>query len=41
MHNIGWKVNYFKSADVSMLVHGCSVSQYTQFYEKIKYIYQL
>ena len=36
MHHIGWKANYFKSADVSMLGHGCGVSQFTQFYERIK-----
>ena len=26
-HKLGWKVQYFKSADVSMLGHGCDVSQ--------------
>ena len=25
MHKIGWNSNYFMSADVSMLVHGCGV----------------
>ena len=40
MHKIGWKENYFKSADVSMLGCGCGVSQFPQFYEKIKYKYQ-
>ena len=25
MHKLGWKSQYFKSADVSMLVHGCGV----------------
>ena len=24
--NIGWKAQFFKSADVSMLGHGCGVS---------------
>ena len=38
MHNIGWKVQFFNSADVSMLVHGCGVSQYPQFYDRIKKI---
>ena len=33
MHNIGWKAQYFNSADVSMLGHGCGVSQYPQFYD--------
>ena len=32
MHKIGWKAQYFKSADVSMLGHGCGVSQYPYFY---------
>ena len=36
IHKFGWKAQSFQSADVSMLVHGCSVSQYTQFYERIK-----
>ena len=36
MHNIGWKAEFFKSSDVSMLVHGCGVSQYPQFYDTIK-----
>ena len=30
------KSNYFKSADVSMLGHGCDISQFPQFYDKIK-----
>ena len=36
MHKIGWKYNYFKSDDVSMLVHGCWASQFTQLYDRIK-----
>ena len=32
MQKLGWKSQYFKSADVSMLVHGCGVSQYSQFH---------
>ena len=32
MHKIDCKAQYFKSADVSMLGHGCGVSQYPQFY---------
>ena len=39
MHRIGWKGNYFKSDDVSMLGHCCGVSQYPQFYYINKYIY--
>ena len=31
MHKLGWKANYFKPDDVSMLVHGCGVSQNPQF----------
>ena len=41
MHNIGWKVQFFNSADVSMLVHGCGVSQYPQFYDTIKKKHQM
>ena len=40
MHKLVWKAQCFKSADVSMLDHGCGVSQYPQFYDtnkKIKY----
>ena len=33
MHKLSWKAKYFKSADVSMLGHGCGVSQYPQFYD--------
>ena len=33
MHKIGWKAQYFKYADISMLGHGCGVSQYPQFYD--------
>ena len=41
MHKLGWKSQFFKSAGVSMLGHGCGVSLYTQFYDRIKYIYQI
>ena len=41
IHKLGWKAQYFKSADVSILVHGCGVSQYPQCYDTIKYIYQM
>ena len=41
MHKLGWKAQFFKSTDVSMLGHGCDVSQYPQFYDIIKYIYQM
>ena len=36
MHKLGWKENYFMSDDVSMLGHGCGVSQYPQFYDRTK-----
>ena len=41
MHNLGWKAQFFKSTDVSMLGCGCGVSQYPQFYDRIKSIYQM
>ena len=41
MHKLGWKAKIFNSADVSMLVRGCGVSQYPQFYERIKNRYQI
>ena len=31
MHKLGWKAQLFKSADVSILGHGCGFSQYPQF----------
>ena len=36
MHKLVWKSQYFKSADVSMLVYGCGVAQYPQFYDTNK-----
>ena len=36
MNHIGWKANYFKYADISMLGHGCWVSQFPQLYDRIK-----
>ena len=36
IHKLGWKAQYFKSADISMLGHGCGVSQYPQFYDTKK-----
>ena len=36
MHKHGWKAQFFKSADVLMLGHGCCVSLYTQFYDILK-----
>ena len=36
MHKLSWKSQYLKSADVSMLGHGCGVSQYPQFYDTNK-----
>ena len=41
MQKLGWKAHLFKSADVLMLGHGCGVSQYPQFYDTIKNIYQM
>ena len=41
MHIICWKAKYFKSTYVSVLGHGCGVSQYPQFYDKIKKKYQM
>ena len=41
MYNIGWKEQLFKSTDVLMLGHGCGVSQYPHFYDRIKNIYQM
>ena len=38
MYKLGWKAQYFKSDDVSMLGYGCGVSQYPQFYDTIKKI---
>ena len=36
IHKLGWKAQFFKSADVLMLGHCCGVSQYPQFYDRIK-----
>ena len=41
MHNICSKAKYFKYDDVSMMGHDCGVSQYPQFYDKIKKKYQM
>ena len=41
IHKLGWKAPLFKLGDVLMLGHGCGVSQYTQFYDRIKYRYQM
>ena len=41
MHKLGWKAQLFNSDDVLMLGHGCGVSQYPQFYERIKNRYQI
>ena len=41
MHNLGWKAQFFKSAGVFMLGHGCGVSQYPHFYDTFKNIYQM
>ena len=36
IHKLGWKAQFFKSGDVSMLGHGYDVSQYPQFYDRVK-----
>ena len=36
MNKLGWKAQLFKFADVSMLGHGFGLSQYPQFYDRIK-----
>ena len=41
MHKIGWKDNYFKSTDISVLGNGCVVSKFPQFYDIIKNKYQI
>ena len=35
MHQIGWKADYSKSDYVSILGHGCRVSQFSQFYDRV------
>ena len=32
LYNTGWKNSYHTSADISMLVYGCGVSQYPQLF---------
>ena len=39
MYKLGWKEQFLKSSDVFMSGHGCGISQYPQFYDRIKYIY--
>ena len=41
LHDAGWENGYFTSADIAMLVHGCSVSQYPQLYDQQPENYQL
>ena len=41
MHKLGWKAQFFKQDGVLMLGHGCGVSQYPQFYDRIKNMYQM
>ena len=41
IHDIGCKNSYFTSADVYMLIYGCGVSQYPQFYDKDLDMYQV
>ena len=41
MHKLVWKAQKFKSTEVLMLGHSCSVSQYPQFYDTIKNMYQM
>ena len=35
MQQLGCKAQIIKSSDASMLGHGCGVSQYPQFYDRI------
>ena len=35
MHKLGWKSQFFKSAGALVLGHGCGVSQYPHFYDRI------
>ena len=41
LHDAGCKSIYLTSADVYMFGYGCGVYQYTQFYVKDLYMYQL
>ena len=41
MHKLGCKTQLFKSNGVLMLGHGCGVSKYPQFYDRIKNIYRI
>ena len=41
IHKLGWKAQFFNSNDVSVLGNGCGVSQYPQFYDRFKNIYQM
>ena len=41
LHDTGCKNSYHTSTDVSMLGYGCGVSQYTQFFVKDLYMYQV
>ena len=41
MHKIGIKDNYLNYYDVSIFGHGGGVSQFTQFYDRIKNEYQI
>ena len=40
-HDTGWKNSYHTSADVSMLVYGCGVSQYPQLFVEYLDMYQM
>ena len=41
LHDTGWKKSYHASAGVSMLVYGCGVSMYPQFFVEDLDIYQM
>ena len=41
MNDIGWRNNYFKSAEVYLLRHGCGASIYTQFYDQRDKIFKI
>ena len=38
IYKLGWKAQYFKSSNVSMLGPGCGFSQYPQVYDTFKNI---
>ena len=41
INNAGWIYSYFIYADVSLIGHGCSVSQHPQFYNLNEETFQM